>query len=274
MHLLEVLFNLIDPRLRTACDGKTLRGDLDPGEFINLALTLEIGRYVDHVVDLLQHRPGEFEEVSLLPLSPPFDRKLIGAKSSDGVKSGLLEFRWEGRQIHSLEAVSVDDTLQPDHGHEAGAKLRSFLREATMVEQQPDGEHGIEVRVVGVDHPSFVLEVEAFENDDDGLLARGEGEGTNASLVVIEVVDALRGIDKGLPLGHAVEKNRAPGIFAGCRSRNAEASLYPHRDIRRLGAGKETPFVILLDVVTQREVLSGHWWHDDRLGDRRIRFGG
>ena len=81
------------------------------------------------------------------------------------------------------------------------------LQEPPVVEQNPDGEDGVQVRLVGVDLPVAAIQLQASEDEDQRLLTGGQGEGSETALVVVQIVEAAVVVEGRGELARTVEED-------------------------------------------------------------------
>jgi hypothetical protein len=195
---------------------------------------------------------------------------LLAAEAVDDGQGSVLKIVGKSSQLLELETVGVNHPLQADERHDLFAHIRTVFVDPPMIEEQPAGEHRVEIGVVRPHRPSVAIQIEAFADHDHRLFAGREGERAHAALVVVEIVNATRGIDEGLALRGAVQKNRPLWILAGRRSRNAERPVDPNGDIRRLETGQVAAVVALLHLVAHRQHFGWHGPLGERLRDRFV----
>ena len=79
-----------------------------------------------------------------------------------------------------------------------------LLADAGMIEDDPGGQDGIQVRFIGKNVPFAGLQIQSLHVHHQGLFAGRQGKSPHASLVVIQVVDLVLMVQKRFALGHAV----------------------------------------------------------------------
>jgi len=255
VQLAQVLLHLVDTKIGLAHDADTVAAEGHPGHLLDGLHALEVSGGVHQLVDLTQRYEGIVERVGALPRTVPLELALVRAQPVDGLQRAVTQALRETGELQELEAMGIDHPLQANQGHEPTADLTVLPGDPPVVEQQPYGQHRVEIGLVPVQTPLAPAQVETLEDHDHGLLTGREGEGAHTALMVIEVVDLALDVHERLTLGGAVQEDASFRILARRRRRDAETPVETHGDVGRLDAGEESSAVVLPNPVPDRKEL-------------------
>src|SRR5262245_39175786 len=138
----------------------------------------------------------------------------------------MKHVRRQRGQVLRVATMGIEYPRETEKGHDLVANFGSAV-EPVVVKQRPEGKNRVRVGIVRQHQPVALGEIEAFGNQYQCLFTGGEG--SNASLLVIEVVQFLLDVDERLALRGAVEKNRSRSVFARFLRGYRKSPLRPHR---------------------------------------------
>ena len=169
----DLALHLVDAGARPADDRHRVSADLRADELVDVGHVLEVLRRIDQLVDRAQPVRGVPQQVRRLPAAPALEGELVRPQLVDRRLGLGEEVRGQRAQVLELQPLRVDHALEPQERHDAGARLAVPLVQADVVQEHPQGQHGVQVGVVGVHRPVAAAEIEALPDEHHGLLARG-----------------------------------------------------------------------------------------------------
>ncbi len=157
--------------------------------------------------------------------------------------------------MNHFQPVGVDHAFHANQRVEAFEIVRRLLIEAHVVEEQPDGENRVQIRLVGIDFPVAAAQIHALHHHHQDLFAGGHRKRPHDPFVMVEVVDVLFEVHEGLALGDAVEIDPTVVGFADRGGAERKAGLHDHGHVGHLQAGEVVAALRLLDGVAVGKIL-------------------